>query len=408
MKKIILLLITFTHLVNNTNAQWQTTNGPAPGATVNAMAVNGDHLFVNVYDGVHVYRNNVWSFPANSGFLMGSDINALFVSDYNLFAAFQLDGGVFISPDSGASWLPAYNGLPTTLAGQLYAVHALNASGNTYPIFAGTEKGVYGTINNGNTWTPAGLLTNDIRCLTTHGNEVFAGTYNSGVYYSNNNGTSWTAINNGLTDTTILSLLYAGVDTLFAGTIHGVYRTTDNGANWTNISTGLPTSFTAEVLALVKYGNTIIAGSRNGGVFTNTMNGNSWTVNNAGLTTWGVYSLAIKGTNIYAGIGQAGVWTRALSELTGVNELVVENNQVTIFPNPVTDFCTITLNCISSAHHFITSSLLTICDVSGRTVLQQLFNADDKIDLSILTPGVYLIELADKEGRNLKGKVVKQ
>lgn len=350
MKKIILLLI-ITNLVNNANAQWQTTNGPSQGATVSSMAINSTNLFANVYDGVHAYSNTTWSFPANSGFLMGSDINALFVSGTNLFAAFQLDGGVFISHYSAASWLPAYNGLPTDMVGQLYAVHALNSSGNTYPIFAGTAKGVYSTLNSGNTWTPAGLATSDVRCLANQGNEVFAGTYNSGVYYSSNNGTSWTAISNGLIDTTILSLLYAGVDTLFAGTTHGVFRTTDNGANWTNISNGFPTSFTAEVNALVKDGNTLIAGSRNGGVFINTMNGNSWTVNNAGFISGGVYSLAIKGTNLYAGIGQGGVWTRALSELTAVDELTVKNNQVTIFPNPVTDFCTILFNNSSSPHH---------------------------------------------------------
>ncbi len=407
MKKIILLLI-ITNLVNNANAQWQTTNGPSPGATVTTMAVNSTNLFANVYDGVHAYSNTAWSFPANSGFPIGSDINALFVSGTNLFAAFQLDGGVSVSPDSGASWLPAYNGLPTMLGGQLYAVHALNSSGNTNPIFAGTAKGVYSTLNNGNSWTPAGLLTSDVRCLANHGTEVFAGTYNSGVYYSNNNGTGWTAINNGLTDTTILSLLYAGVDTLFAGTIHGVFRTIDNGANWTNISTGLPTIFAAEVGALVKYDNTIIAGSRNGGVFTNTMNGNSWTANNVGFTSGGVYSLAIKGANVYAGIGQGGVWTRALSELTAVNELSVENNQVTIFPNPVTDVCTISINNSSTLNYLITSSPLKLYDVTGRAVLQQTFSADDKIDLSILSKGVYIIELNDKEGRILNGKIVKQ
>lgn len=41
-------------------------------------------------------------------------------------------------------------------------------------------------------------------------------------------------------------------------------------------------------------------------------------------------------------------------------------------------------------------------------MLQQTFNADNKIDLSILTQGVYLIGLKDKEGRIVNGKIVKQ
>ena len=401
MKKAALLLITL-HFLNVANAQWQSTNGPSTSATVTTMAVNSTNLFANVSDGVHAYLNAAWSYPANSGFPTGSDINALMTGGTYLFAAFQLDGGVFMSPDSGASWQSAYNGLPTDIVGQLNPVHALSTSGLNNNLYAGTEKGVYHTINSGMSWSSAGLPTSDVRCLANNGIDVFAGTYNSGVFYSNNNGTTWTAINNGLTDTTILSLLYAGANTLFAGTTHGIFRTTNYGATWTDISTGLPTAFTAEVGAIVKDGNMIIAGSRNGGVFTNSINGNSWTANNAGLTTWGVYSLAIKGSNLYAGIGQGGVWTRALSELTAVNELSVENNLSIVFPNPVTDVCTINTT-LALQHTF-----LFVYDFTGRVLLQQYLNESNRIDLSTFPGGIYMIELRNEEGKGVKGKIIKQ
>lgn len=71
------------------------------------------------------------------------------------------------------------------------------------------------------------------------GTNLFAGTNGSlypqynGVYLSTDNGSSWTAVNSGLTNTSILSLAVMGTN-LFAGTAgSGVYRSTNNGASWT-------------------------------------------------------------------------------------------------------------------------------------------------------------------------------
>lgn len=77
------------------------------------------------------------------------------------------------------------------------------------------------------------------------------------------------------------------------------------------------------------------------------------------------------------------------------------DNTFEIVPNPVLAICTIT------APNFPSATLL-LYDITGRTLLQQPFSTKAEIDISTLTSGVYIMELKNKEGRCVKGKVVKQ
>jgi ligand-binding sensor domain-containing protein len=100
------------------------------------------------------------------------------------------------------------------------------------------------------------------------GTNLFAGIYGGGVFRSTSNGTNWTAVNNGLTNTSIRALAVSpdSSENLFAGT----------------------------------YG---------GGVFLSTNNGTNWTVVNNGLTNTNVNALAVSGTNLFVGT-EGGVWRR--------------------------------------------------------------------------------------------------
>jgi hypothetical protein len=146
-------------------------------------------------------------------------------------------------------------------------VYALTVNGNH--LFAGTEGGVYRSTDNGSNWTQAGLTQNHINALTVIGDQVFAGT-GSGVFLTTNNGADWNAVNNGLTNSTVLS--FARSDSgLFAGT-------------W-------------------------------GGVFFLRNKSDIWTAVNTGLQFLGVPSLVLSGSDLFAGTGAGGVWRRPLSEL---------------------------------------------------------------------------------------------
>ena len=70
----------------------------------------------------------------------------------------------------------------------------------------------------------------------------------------------------------------------------GVFLTTNNGTSWTAVSTGLTDNL---VFSLAVNGTNLFAGT-NGGVFLSTNNGTSWTAVNKGLTESFINSLTIK------------------------------------------------------------------------------------------------------------------
>lgn len=96
-----------------------------------------------------------------------------------------------------------------TLGANIRAV-AIHPS-NTDIIYAGTEKGLYKTLDGGLSWNrlTLGTSSEDVRALLIDPdapNTVYAGTFGSGVLKTTNAGETWTAMNEGLTHLQILSL----------------------------------------------------------------------------------------------------------------------------------------------------------------------------------------------------------
>ena len=95
---------------------------------------------------------------------------------------------------------------------------------------------------------PAGIASAGVNTWTTHGPEggliyalaidpvapatLYAGTDSGGVFKSTNGGESWTAVNAGLTNTTVLALAIdpSAPATLYAGTFGGgVFKSSNGG-----------------------------------------------------------------------------------------------------------------------------------------------------------------------------------
>jgi PKD repeat protein len=229
----------------------------------------------------------------------GGRINAFTVNGNNLFAG--TDNGVYLSVDNGTNWMPVNSGLPVS------PIYAFLINGNN--IFVGTYKGVFLSNNNGNSWVAvnSGLTDLYILSFAINGNTIFAGT-GSGVFVSTNNGASWTSASTGLPTmpmpARVLSLAVSGTN-IFAGTDLGVYLSSDNGANWAAVSAGIQPS---QIQSLLVNGTNIFAGTNGGGIFVSGNNGTSWTSLSNGLSkSASVYSLALSGTNILAGTN-AGVY----------------------------------------------------------------------------------------------------
>lgn len=218
-----------------------------------------------------------------------------------LAGAFILLGIFGFSASANAQWNL------TSVIG--YNILSLTASGNN--VYAGTDgNGVYLSTDAGANWTSIRngfpqYSTPSVNCVAVSGSNLFAGTVGLGVYYSNNNGTSWTSVANGAmaVNATTNSIAISGTN-VFAADDDGVYLTSDNGNSWTLLTGSFAPS------SLVIKGSNIFAGVGQGSVYLSGNNGVTWTAINSGLPSNNVapVALAFSGNNLFMGTVGSGVY----------------------------------------------------------------------------------------------------
>jgi hypothetical protein len=152
------------------------------------------------------------------------------------------------------------------------------------------------------------------------------------VFLSTDIGTNWSSVNNGMTGNVVYSFAGKG-DTIFAGTDIGLFFSTNKGTNWTKV---LNSSF---VITLAINGTNIFAGISNGGIYLSTNNGSNWATKNNGLTSNHIQSLAFCGSDLFAGL-DSGVflstnngtnWTKLNNGLTKTSVGCITVNGTNIF-----------------------------------------------------------------------------
>ncbi|QQS37217.1 MAG: T9SS type A sorting domain-containing protein [Ignavibacteriales bacterium] len=144
-----------------------------------------------------------------------------------------------------------------------------------------------------------------VRSFVSYSNEsgeriLFAGTEGAGVFRSTDDGLNWIAVNTGLSDYQVYSLVISDT-TIFAGTDTGVFRSSIKTINWSEANKGM-TGF--EIYSFAISGSDIYAGAFWGGVFRSTNNGNTWI--STGLHY--VLSLLSSGEYLFAGDAAGQVW----------------------------------------------------------------------------------------------------
>ncbi len=110
-----------------------------------------------------------------------------------------------------------------------------------------------------------------------------------------------------------VTVMYVDGSTIYAGTPHGIFTSTNGGASWVEKNNGLNTLLNyTEVFAITSIGSTIFIGTSDG-MYASSNGGNSWVTANGGLGSSlpngaNVYSLTAKGTDLYAGFFQQGIY----------------------------------------------------------------------------------------------------
>ena len=150
---------------------------------------------------------------------------------------------------------------------------------------------------------------------------------------------------------------------------------------------------------MVVDGNAIIAGTDNG-IFLSTNDGGLWTDVSNGLENRKVSELAIGGSTIYAGTLWSGVWSRTLTEITGIEEYDTQF-PATIFPNPFSSTATISFNELQR------DCKVKIVDMLGKEIKLIDFSGKQLIiDRDDMKPGMYVVQLIDENGKVSYSKII--
>ena len=280
----------------------------------------------------------------------GSHLIKLSVSDFGFFQVDQFDFNF------------------ANFGGEISAI-AVNPNDNTQ-IYISTTNGLFFKSNNGGKTfdlkvTGLGdahyLYGHKILCSDNNPNRIVisgSGYDNSPVYVSNNNGESFEPMDNGLPSTTVFDMAYSpGEELIYAATEAGPYIYIKKKNEWHNLSQGKAPN----------------------------------------QSYWSVEMLENQNKVRFGTFGR-GIWDFNISSLSTSTETTSAEQQISIYPNPTSDYIYIEANQQSSHYQII--------DSRGKMIKKGIHtrNQKSKIDLHLYQDGLYYIIFDD--GNKISSQVL--
>ncbi len=340
----------------------------------------GENIFVGTEGSIYITQNNGISWTRKDKGLTNSLIFSIVTGNANIYTA-SYRNGIFLSTDTGDSWIEKNTGLLPDLPMRISRIIKDNDV-----LYAGTDgDGIYQSSNEGDTWVKSWMpnnssISNQVLSIVCRDDIIYVGTY-SGVYSSFDKGETWEEKNKGLTNKTI-NVMYNDINGIYVGTQGGLFYSSDQGNNWVEyydpyssprvtdivvkdnniflggnkgggfrVSRDNGASWTP-ILSLIKLyessvsslaiGDGYLFAGTNNGVFLSKDVGTSWIEVNDGLSNINVFSLHVTDKYLFAGTYNGGLFRVKLSDfgITGVEEnLICKQNYLYTFPpfpNPAT------------------------------------------------------------------------
>ncbi len=388
MKKFTLVLLAVITTAFVSQAQWLQTAG-SEGKKVSCFSYVGTNIFAGTNDGVLISANggSNWTLTAKTDV-----IYSLTSCGTHLFAGNNTDG-LSVTTNNGTVWTSSYNGMTYG-----HPVVALTTSGaNNY---AGSQDGMFISTDTGANWTAinTGLTNFNITSILAMSPYLSAATNGGGVFASSNNGASWSATNNGLTNLNVSALCFTSTYTLYAATAGGVFKFNTGTFTWTAVNNGLTN---LNVKSICCSGSVIFAGTTGGGLFRTNDDGANWINVKGNLPVSDVISMFVANTDLIIGTQSQGAWRCAISSLTGIDEINV-NDGFALYPNPAKENITVNINTKESPE------VLYIYNALGELVKTEvLTSVQQKVSVSDLKTGVYFITICSKNSKQTQKLLIR-
>lgn len=288
---------------------------------VMAIAGNDTYLYLGTSNGIYRSSDGGVTIASRSTGLTELRVTALATTTDPLITYAGTAAGVFKTVNGGTSWTAVNTGLTFTdnslrpAAEAVHAIRTLTVVGDgTTTVLAGTNIGIFATINGGDRWaldtalSNSPVVINEVRAVPTT-TAVYAATTN-GVY-AINGGAGWTNITGtGLpaaTSTATVTAVDAAYDlarsitAVYVGTSTGVFKSIDSTSaspTWTDASgtgaVGLPASRIIRRLRFHAATGTLYAALAGMGIYKTIDGGLSWTaLPTTGLTNLDALAFAV-------------------------------------------------------------------------------------------------------------------
>ncbi len=400
---------------------WMISDSGLREASVNTLSSSNDSIFAGAPSGFFLSTDNgtIWQ-PKMNG-MGNSDVSTILKDGENLFVGTQ--GGkdepcLFESTNGGNSWNP-----DTLIEG--YNINALFlsdsnlfAGGSPFNIFNGT--GFFLSVDDGILWNSFQISNNSGFDVTSFAKTDYAlyATTSSGLYYSFTNGANWSPMHyytssgdsyDKLGGASVLgqigNMAFLAAKEPEPNKQCAIFYT-DTMGNWLPIAdTSVPAQ--GMVTAFASTRTNLFIATDSDGVFLTTDSGASWIDENRGLGDSDVTSLEIEGNELFAGTASSGVWRRPLAEMIPSLRVATgkqSSDAISVYPDPASSIVTVSCTNLNGRTE---ASLIS---ETGSTVWEKTIATDGQpfhLDLTGVANGAYQLEL-NAGGVSQSSKIVLQ
>lgn len=182
-----------------------------------------------------------------------------------------------------------------------------------------------------------------------------------------------------------------------SGQMKGIQKTEDGGTTW--VAQNTPTSTYTSIFCIDT--NTCYAVGPAGVIIKTTDGGTNWLQQYSG-TSNNLRKIHCTDVNSCYAVGDSGTLLKTLNGGLGINEQILTNNEIVLYPNPSKDEITIQNN---SAQQF----LVTLYNVLGEKIMEKMISSQiNTIDLSNFSDNIYFYKVRNGNHEIKSGKIIKQ